>query len=522
MIRDLAGAGAVAADADVVVIGAGTVGLVIATLLARRGVRVVCLESGAAAQAGEVHELNDVVHRKAHYAGAAHGRYRCLGGTSTRWGGALIPFLAEDLVDAGWPLSLDALLAYLPAIESLFGLPSGSYELPGLLGAANRSHVARLAKWPSFKRRNVYQLLGAEVGAANGPVVWLNATAVEFGVSGGRLTHVAARAPDGSCLGVTAREFIVCAGAIESTRLLLEIDRQNAGCLRRHGDSLGRYFYDHLSVPVAVLEPIDRRALNRLLGFRFDRGGSMRNLRFEFAAHSPYRRRVRPSFAHVAFVAPPGSGFDSLREVFRCLLRRERPPLALIGRLLRASPWLARVAWWRFAERRQLYPDNAVIEVHMVIEQAPRAEHRIGLSPDRVDRYGMPLAEIDWTVTREDEETLVAAVDALQDTWAASPLAELARFVRLPAGAAEAQLAIGGGIYHPGGSTRLAADAATGVVDPQLVVYGLGNVRVAATSVLPTGGGANPTMMLLLLGLRCVDDVVARLAAASSGEAAGS
>ena len=29
-------------------------------------------------------------------------------------------------------------------------------------------------------------------------------------------------------------------------------------------------------------------------------------------------------------------------------------------------------------------------------------------------------------------------------------------------------------------------------------------------------------MMLLLLGLRCVDDVVARLAAASSGEAAGS
>ena len=110
----------------------------------------------------------------------------------------------------------------------------------------------------------------------------------------------------------------------------------------------------------------------------------------------------------------------------------------------------------------------------------------------------------------------------MQDTWAASPLAELARFVRLPAGAAEAQLAIGGGIYHPGGSTRLAADAATGVVDPQLVVYGLGNVRVAATSVLPTGGGANPTMMLLLLGLRCVDDVVARLAAASSGEAAGS
>jgi choline dehydrogenase-like flavoprotein len=38
-----------------------------------------------------------------------------------------------------------------------------------------------------------------------------------------------------------------------------------------------------------------------------------------------------------------------------------------------------------------------------------------------------------------------------------------------------------------------------------LRVHTVPNLQLLATSVLPTGGGANPTMMLMLLAMRCVD-----------------
>ncbi len=53
-------------------------------------------------------------------------------------------------------------------------------------------------------------------------------------------------------------------------------------------------------------------------------------------------------------------------------------------------------------------------------------------------------------------------------------------------------LASGGGIYHPGGSLRMAASKREGVVDGDLRVFGIQNLRVISTACFPTGGSANP------------------------------
>src|SRR5438477_9813504 len=104
MIRDLVGQHDNAVlEADVHVIGAGIAGLLLANRLAKTGKRVIVTESGGEHQHEEIHPLNEVVHLRSVYAGAAHGRFRCLGGTSTRWGGAMIPFQAADM--RAWPIS---------------------------------------------------------------------------------------------------------------------------------------------------------------------------------------------------------------------------------------------------------------------------------------------------------------------------------------------------------------------------------------------------------------------------------
>src|SRR5262245_42437278 len=81
---------------DVLIVGAGTCGLLLASKLRARGLHVDVLESGGMDQSEPIHPLNHVVQLGRMYRGATVGRFRCLGGTSTRWGGALIPFLPAD------------------------------------------------------------------------------------------------------------------------------------------------------------------------------------------------------------------------------------------------------------------------------------------------------------------------------------------------------------------------------------------------------------------------------------------
>src|SRR6266404_9197065 len=131
MIHDLLGLGERDLRTDFLIIGAGTAGLPTSVLLSRdRRLKVVCLVSGGRHQDQERHPLNDVVQVSSFYRGAEDGRFRCLGGTSTRWGGALIPFQAADIDPAVWPISFEDLKAFIPEVESLFGLEAGPYSDP--------------------------------------------------------------------------------------------------------------------------------------------------------------------------------------------------------------------------------------------------------------------------------------------------------------------------------------------------------------------------------------------------------
>ena len=176
-----------------------------------------------------------------------------------------------------------------------------------------------------------------------------------------------------------------------------------------------------------------------------------------------------------------------------------RPPLGL--RVLLGGALL---------EHRLLYPPDAAIELHMVIEQHPVRENRILLSPERRDIFCQPLAAINWGVSPEDEAALTRSTELFYNFWAASPLARLGEIELRPPTAAASELAKSGGIYHPSGSARMGHSPTDGLVDGAFRVFRIPNLSLVSTAAFPTGGGANPTMMLMMAALRTADRLAGR------------
>jgi choline dehydrogenase-like flavoprotein len=522
MIRDLNEQQdhALRVEAEVLVIGAGIAGLVTATKLSECGLRVVIVESGGRTQDTDTHPLNRVEQTGQLYTGAEY-RFRCLGGTSSRWGGAMIPFLPEDMDShtAGWVpawhVPYERLIAQLPDIEAKFGLGSGSYEdleTIGPHGPAAEAFVARLAKFGPFRRRNVALIFESALRATDGPEIWLNASVTEFAFnSAGNLSGATARSLGGKELQIVARDFVVAAGAIESTRLLLIADRQCNQRIFAPDDILGRFLSDHLSEPIAVLEPRNRIALNRVVGFRFERG-AMRNLRFEMRGAARRQLGLPASFTHVAYEGTSDGGFEALRDIFQAIQKRRLPNPADIVRTAGDLPWLVRAVWWRYILGRLLYPSKGTFTAHLVIEQMPLRDNRITLSDSASDPFGLPQAKIHWHVGDEDLTAFRGAAERFLAMWRESRLQDLAELVPRDASVWRAALRNNGGMYHPSGTIRIGTDPSNGVVSADLQAFRVPNLYVVSTAIFPVAGGANPTLMMTLYG----SDLAERLAAQRS------
>jgi choline dehydrogenase-like flavoprotein len=512
MILDLVGSGTTNVEADFLIIGAGTIGLPVAALLAKQlnDKKVVILESGDRKQLDISHPLNNVIMHSDYYTAADCGRFRCLGGTSTRWGGALIPFQSSDLLFEGWPTNLPPLEKYIHKVEEIFGLDKDAYEEEEFPFSVTEDFVVRSAKWPPMKNLNVYSIFREECINLPNLNIWINATATNFNTRHSDHVEISAQSPGGDKIHVTADRVIIAAGAIETTRLALLIDQQNNKLISKVSSNLGHYFSDHISVPIAAIKTNDTSLLNRAFGFHFVGNGRIRKPRIEMANDTELRNRLPPSYIHIETKVDKPNGFDALREYYKSIQMQRRPTVKTLTQLLQHTPWLIQALWWRYVNKCLLFPSDATIEIHIVIQQNPDWNNRITLSNTETDIFNLPLAEIEWNIGPVDIDNILQTTYTYEGVWKSSNLSSLGEWSSFDNSRIVGKIINNEGYYHPTSSTRMADDPSSGVVDTDLRLFSSPRIQLLATSALPSGGGANPTMMLMCLGMRCVDQHIER------------
>ena len=203
-------------------------------------------------------------------------------------------------------------------------------------------------------------------------------------------------------------------------------------------------------------------------------------------------RRSQPGYQRAI------SGENVYRHLGQHLGNIARDPLGL---LRFSSEWIRkRIIPERKLPSVTLGSASSVYWLHYDAEQSPNPQSTVSLGRDK-DAFGLNRLDVDFRYNAADESSVVRSVELIAEAVEQAgvgrmeadreTLAEQAQHWRVAS--------------HHIGTTRMAEEASEGVVDPDCRVFGVENLYVASSSVLPTSSYANPTLTIVAIAIRVAE-----------------
>ncbi len=506
-------------SSDICIVGSGPAALTIATEFAGTSHEVLVIESGsrdredafaiAQNRIESVGEPRVLEQQKV--------RNRILGGASHTWSGRCttldsIDYEPRDWVPfSGWPLDSEDMVPFVHRAAQYLGLLPADYDdalfkengLPRRFDERDGTDVRTV--WWQFSRHSAkntdHMRFGRrfqELEAANVHLLThATVTNIATDEGGSHVRTLEVATPEGILHPIRSRLFILCAGGIENPRILLASNRIDPGGVGNRHDLVGRFLMDHPRAVIGTFSPQVARSLQSeffLLhhpsGFRMQRGLSL----------SLDVQRKEKLLNCAAWITQHFAHDDAWHALRTARLAKGRRRLARVA--VRHADQIANGMWSRYVHRRPLPRRFTGLDLDVLVEQTPDPNSRLTLS-DSKDALGIPISRIDWKIGDLERRTVVRLGHAINAALAGArlPQATLVDWVRDN----RPQDAVFRDVAHPLGATRMADSPLHGVVDRNGKVFGIDNLYVAGSSVFPTGGHANPTLMIVALSLRLAE-----------------
>ena len=539
----------------VAVVGSGPAGVTLALELANRGVHVLILEGGGLEEdttqqdlvaAGEI-DLN-------RHAPLTMTHLRQVGGTSNIWGGRSLPFDPWDFEvrsvtgAARWPISYEEIASYIPTACSWLDCGRNVFTardvptmpttmFPGL--PDDEVSTSTLERWSlplSFKQSYLADLkANRRIRLVHG----LTCTQIETDGASGRAVALRCRNLVGGEARIEADTFVVAAGGIESTRLLLSSIGPSGSALGDESGHLGRWYQAHVQGVAADIH--FARSPGAAIDYVRDIDGSFVRRRFAFTEEFQ-RAEGLPNI--VAWVDNPevadaehdcgelSTVYLALKSPLGPMVAGEAQRLSITGTFIPGTPYggadasppldhlrnLARhpvrtarfmagfgsmrlLSRGRKAPGFMVHNDREVYPFEYHGEQRPNRDSRIWLTDER-DSLGMRRVGIDLRFTDDDVHGAIRAHEHWDRYLRVNGIGHLEYLGGDVREAIERRL---GGGFHQVGSTRMSVSPEDGVVDANLRIHSTKNVFVASSSTFVTSSHANPTLMIVAFAVRLAE-----------------
>lgn len=181
-----------------------------------------------------------------------------------------------------------------------------------------------------------------------------------------------------------------------------------------------------------------------------------------------------------------------------------------LATVARSADMITSGLYERLVRKRGLPHRSTELRFDVMVEQQLNPESRVTLAQQR-DRFGQPLPRVNWKIGQCEIASVKRLAELISNEFVRVGLPKPA----LPdwITARENALPVFMDMAHPSCTTRMGTDPRTSVVDADAMVHGIDGLFVAGSSVFPTPGHANPTLMLLALSIRLADHLKQRHAA---------
>jgi choline dehydrogenase-like flavoprotein len=505
-------------EADIIIVGAGAVGLSMGVELSRSGTRVLLLEAGGSWVTAESQALFASPRSIGrNLLGLHQGRYRALGGTTTFWGGQLValePLIFENrpwVADIAWPFSAAEVEPYYNRVFSLLGMDAQIAQDADVWKRLRVPAPENTEDLEFFFTRwtpetDFSRLFAADIRRSANLTVVINApvTALQTDPSGRHVTHLSVHAEGRGPLTARAGMYVLANGALEVPRLMMCNLADGRPAPWSRNAWLGRGFMDHVECKCGTVTPLDERRFHNL----FDNvvlDGIKYQPKIKLTGQAQVSRQLLSASANMVFNSTLSEHMNNAKIFFKAAMRGRfewnffKYPARLASLIRLSAPMIGRY----IRDHRVYNMADRGIDLEISIEQMPVAESAVLLRQE-VDALGMPLFDLDWKIGDSEIETFASLTALIDEYLQRTRLAQL-HISPLLASRDPAFLAGSRDTCHHMGTTRIATSPNRGVVDANQKVHGCDNLYVSGAGVFPTCGFQNPTFTAMALGIRLAD-----------------
>lgn len=531
-------------ETDVCIVGAGTAGITLAKEFIDKEFRVCILESGGLKPDPETQSLawGENVGHPYYSLDTAYARF--FGGTINRWmihvgdhrfGARMRPldpidFEERDWVPySGWPFDKSHLDPFYERAQKICKIGPSSFDVkdwedtkttPQLRFFGNRvkTVIFKFGLRDPFLNDYLSQVKGAPNITT---YLYANVIEIEADETARNVTRLQVACLNGIRFSVSAKLFILAAGAIETPRLLLLSNTTQSSGLGNQYDLVGRFFMEHPHYGSGIFIPSTPEVfrltglydhINRINGvpilgkLALTEETLRREKLLNYVAELVPRVMRHSSLAGILYIPISSESVRSFKTI-RSAMRGSAFPEELgrhLKNMAKGMDEIAKTAY-RNIKRKSLKTFQRkkvmVFRLFNMSEQVPNPRSRVTLASEK-DRFGKNSVRLDWRLSPVDMQSAIRSQEILGEEFSQAGLGRL--HIELN-DETPPQLITGG--WHQMGTTRMHRDPKKGVVDENCRVHGTSNLYISGPSVFPTSGYANPVLTIVALAVKLADHV---------------
>jgi choline dehydrogenase-like flavoprotein len=539
---------------DVCIIGSGPAGLVSALKLGQLGHDVVLIERGTEKITPISESLShaEILSHKAH-SKMVDATQSILGGTSSIWGGRCVPFDPIDFAKrdyvcgAEWPISHQEIEPYYQEASDFLSIENNSFDISQCQNNKTKHNPisemfinnktlsgSSLERWS--KIINVWHVHKSSINNLKNITIMSNKACVGFyqQESDTEVDFALVKdtnKPELPSEKIFARHFIIAAGGVESTRLILNSMDDTNGLKPTSRELIGKYYMGHPSGKIANIV-LNGDPNKTIYGFELDQETYIRR-RITLSEQTQLENKT----LNIAFwldnpaLADWKHGNGVLSSAYLALtmpfIGKRLAPQAIINRLTEGYPkqywphikncltspiktlsFVVSFIYKRYFSTVRIpgffiKSKNNTYALHYHSEQVPNKKSTISLS-EQTDIFGLKLAKINLAWSDQDINSIIKSHKILNTALLNNNIGHL-EFLYSDS---EQKLAIVDQAvdgFHQIGTLKMSDDPAKGVTNPLGAVYGCSNLYVSSSAIFPSSSQANPTLLIVALAIRQVE-----------------